>query len=646
MSLNKQPKVKDSEYIKIWNFEKNDKEGITPDITLGSAKKVWWLCKEGHEFQQMVHKKVRSGVDVCSVCTGQVIVAGINDMESEFPEISKAWDYEKNAKKPSEIAAGSETKRWWICDKGHSFEQTPYARTRSGHNCPYCAGRKALRGFNDLETVFPEIAKLWDYSRNGKKTPQNVPHGHDTKVWWICDKGHSHQQTVYEKTGKIKKGCPICAGKKTEKGFNDLATTRPEYLEYWSFEKNKDISPYELTASSNKTVWWKCKVGHDFERSPNAMSKSSGAKIVECPYCSNKVALKGFNDLESLNPELAKRWDYSKNKKLPSEVIPGSHEVCWWTCENSHSNSSIVRHTRVLCKTCHPVKNGTSIGEKELRNYIKSLLPPEVEIKSNCRDLISPYEVDIYIPDLKVAFEFNGIYWHGEDKGKDKKYHYSKWEKCKSQNVQLITVWEDNWRDKQEIVKSMIAHKLGLSKDEKVFAKDTYVDSGVEYKEAKDFAEKYHIQGATYGSYYIGLRDRESKELVAISIWRKVGHEIFLDRYCTSLIVVGGTGKLISYAKSLLKNTEVNSIVSFSDNEISNGGLYKKLGFKKDQDVRPDYKYVYKSSRVHKFNFRKQRFKKNPELLYQEGLTELELAFMNNLVRIWDSGKVRWTLAI
>ena len=116
----------------------------------------------------------------------------------------------------------------------------------------------------------------------------------------------------------------------------------------------------------------------------------------------------------------------------------------------------------------------TSKAEKEVAEYVISLLGEDAVETSN-RFIINPYELDIYIPELSIAIEFNGIYWHTESQGKDKRYHYNKWEKCKDKGIQLITIWEDEWRDKQDIVKSMLAHKLGVSQDRKVYARNTTI---------------------------------------------------------------------------------------------------------------------------------------------------------------------------
>lgn len=134
--------------------------------------------------------------------------------------------------------------------------------------------------------------------------------------------------------------------------------------------------------------------------------------------------------------------------------------------------------------------------------------------------------------------------------------------------------------------------------------------------------------------------------MVAVSVWSKVKDIVYLDRYCTSVVVLGGMGKLLKVGKEKALELEARTIVTFADKEISNGNLYEKLGFIKDKTLKVDYKYLYKEKRVHKSNFRKIRFKEDKNLLYKENLTETELAALNNIPRIWDCGKTRYVMSI
>lgn len=154
-------------------------------------------------------------------------------------------------------------------------------RTKSkGTCCPYCSGNKVLKGFNDIASTNPELLKEWDYSKNTIK-PDEVTKGTHKKIWWICSNNHSYEATIPARRRGT--GCPYCSGNKILVGFNDLATTNPELLEKWNYEKNNKlgITPKSISKSYSKKVWWKCKNGHEYQRHVYNERKGSG----RCPIC-------------------------------------------------------------------------------------------------------------------------------------------------------------------------------------------------------------------------------------------------------------------------------------------------------------------------------------------------------------------------
>ncbi len=134
-------------------------------------------------------------------------------------------------------------------------------RTHAACGCPYCAGRKVLKGFNDLFTCMPEIAAQWHPTLNGTLTPYDVTHGSKKKVWWICEQGHV-------------------------KGFNDLFTCMPEIAAQWHPTLNGTLTPYDVTHGSKKKVWWICEQGHVWCAS---IASRTGGKRCGCPVCAGKV---------------------------------------------------------------------------------------------------------------------------------------------------------------------------------------------------------------------------------------------------------------------------------------------------------------------------------------------------------------------
>lgn len=284
----------------------------------------------------------------------------------------------------------------------------------------------------------------------------------------------------------------------------------------------------------------------------------------------------------------------------------------------------------------HPTKNGILVlSQLAFSSHVKVWW-----IYS--KKIIKPKELDIYIPSKKIAIEFNGVYWHSEAQGKDKDYHRNKWLSCKDKGVQLIQVWEDEWTRNPEQIKRMLAHKLGVSAERKVFARRTTVVPVIK-TEVEKFLSENHIQGFASGSYYLGLREKASNELTAVLVLKKEagtnGRVLNIVRYATSANVVGGFTKLLSDAE---KTYKPESFITFADHGVSDGGLYENNGFIADKELAPDYMYVVGGERKHKFGYRLKRFESNPDLLWEQGLTERELAKLNGLERIWDAGKTRY----
>ena len=177
-----------------------------------------------------------------------------------------------------------------------------------------------------------------------------------------------------------------------------------------------------------------------------------------------------------------------------------------------------------------------------------------------------------------------------------------------------------------------------------IYARKTTVHH-VPSNEAREFCNLHHIQGYTTGSYYLALKNNEG-ETVAISIWKKIGTELRLERYCTKPRVIGGLGKLLKEAKSIAVSKSLESITTFADLSAGYTGTYEKLGFNIKASIKPDYKYIHKEKRVHKFNFRKHRFMTNPDLSFEHGMTEKQLAELNGLLRVWDCGKTKYSLPV
>ncbi len=197
------------ELVPEWLAEKN--LPLTPRaLTAGSHKKVWWRCEKGHSWQAAVSSRARG--TGCPVCAGKTVVPDENDLTSAFPNIAAEWHPVKNGNlTPRSCTPASNRRVWWICPLGHEYQAAIGARTLNGSGCPYCSGRKALKGFNDLATLEPKIAAQWHPTLNGTLTPEKVTAGSARKAWWQCAEGHVWKAVIHSRTGKRKCGCPVCA---------------------------------------------------------------------------------------------------------------------------------------------------------------------------------------------------------------------------------------------------------------------------------------------------------------------------------------------------------------------------------------------------------------------------------------------------
>ena len=362
---------------------------------------------------------------------------------SENKLLMSEWDYEKNnalGLYPEKLLYKSNKKAWWKCIRGHSWEMEIYRRTE-GRNCPYCANKRVLIGYNDLKTLFPGIAKEWHAERNEGIDLLDCVVGSAKKVWWRCSGcGCEWVASIRSRTQRFS-GCPECARIKGGKARhrtnlrNGVSLNGSKLLEEWDYERNAR-EPSDYLSGSNEKVWWKCKkCGYRWEaRVANRTILSRG-----CPCCANRVVVPGKNDLGTIRPELAKEWHPSKNGKLsPSQVSPGSARKVWWLCSQGHEYEASLLHRShgTNCPFCNSGRQ-TSFAEQAVFYYIKQVFP---DAKNRVLGIIGRrMELDIYIPSLKTAIEYDGEFWH---KDEDLERERFKYRECLSHGIKLHRIRE------------------------------------------------------------------------------------------------------------------------------------------------------------------------------------------------------------
>ena len=163
------------------------------------------------------------------------------------------------------IVYGSARRVWWRCGRGHAWQISAYNRTGGAdRGCPYCGDRKVLKGYNDLRTTHPEIAREWNKERSGDLKPTDVIASSNKRVWWKCKEGHEWSGLIANRArrGKADPGCPYCKNRKLLCGFNNLATTHPGIAAMWHPRMNKRLKPTGVQAVSRKPAWWRGECGH------------------------------------------------------------------------------------------------------------------------------------------------------------------------------------------------------------------------------------------------------------------------------------------------------------------------------------------------------------------------------------------------
>jgi len=298
------------------------KEAYGWDPTLfskGSQQKVEWRCNLKHIWQAAIYSRAL-GKNGCPFCGRKKVLKNFNDLATTHPNLAKEavdWD-------PSEILSGNSKNFKWKCSLGHTWRASPSSRTNMKTGCPVCSGRQVQKGINDLATTHPSlILELVEAD------PKLYVAGSHKKVKWKCPKNHIYEASIRSRALR-NTGCGVCSNNRSERYFNDLATTHPKIAnEAFGWD------PSSVTAGSSKKFNWKCSFGHIFSSSVTSRTSMH----TKCPICSGHQLLIGFNDLNTLNPDIAAEaygWD-------PKTVGISSRNKVQWKCAKSHIYLSSIK---------------------------------------------------------------------------------------------------------------------------------------------------------------------------------------------------------------------------------------------------------------------------------------------------------------
>lgn len=409
------------------------------NITYGSKKKIWWVCEKEHSWQAIIKSRTQLQRG-CPYCFGKKK----NTVDIEYPEVKKYWNYKKNENLPSYYTSGQNIIIEWICDNFHEWQESIKSFTKKNDHCLICKKQRAKN--LDIDVILQQkLEQEWDNSKN-LISFNSISKGSSVQYHWKCGKGHTWKSSMNNRVRG--RNCPTCSGKITLK----LNITHPILINEWDNQKNiKKINEY--TSGSSYKAYWKCEKGHSYQEAIKERVLRKG-----CPICTNRIMIPFFKVREDLIQE----WNFTKNSIDPIKLSRMSHYRAWWICNKGHEWNSLIS-TRVKGSNCPQCcKFGSSKGEKDLSDYISSKI--NSQIINNSRSVIPPYELDIYIPDMNIAFEFNGDYWHSDEMIQQRSqiwntaedYHKNKYMLCKDKEISLYFVWENDWlNNNDEILKSI-----------------------------------------------------------------------------------------------------------------------------------------------------------------------------------------------
>jgi predicted transcriptional regulator len=413
--------------------------------------------------------------------------------------------------------------------------------------------------------------------------------------------------------------------------------------------KKTNLKIKEITGVSLSSIKKIIKQNNLFLSKEEAQKNAYKANIDRDPEFLNKMR-KAYLDKITSPQAIAKLKEDLKNKNY--EYVDGfikKHSPFRVKCNSCNKIKEVSNYFTIkknCCKSCSGT--GTSSIENEISDWIELVLKQSQSnhhiVQKNNRSIIPPKELDIYIPELNLAIEYCGLYWHSEPY-KDKNYHYNKMKECNNLGIRLITIFEDEWKNRAFQIKNLLKSVLGVY-TKRVFARKCQVKE-ISTPIAKIFLEKNHIQGSSVAEVAFGLYfDSDLLGVVTASKHHRQGQEkvFVLNRlaFLDNIQVIGGTSKLLRYLVDYSKEKGYKKLISWSDSRWSEGNVYKKTGFKLEQEIKPDYSYFCQNTgkRLSKQSNTKKALLKKGAI----GKTEHEMALSLDLYRIWDCGKKRWVI--
>ena len=518
-----------------------------------------------------------------------------------------------------------------ICPKHGIFTQNLKDHI-NGHKCPKCSYEE-LSENKKRKYSYEELVNDGTKIHNGKYSypQQEIKYFYDDCIITCPIHGDFKQKINNHINDSY--GCPKCAldslHKSKKYSINDIKLLLNDKTNI-SYNINSYVNmntPMEFTCNT---------CNNTFKRPLTVFLNENDT----CPYCNKLNSNKRFKTTEEFIDEANKvhnnYYDYSVTKYIRSndyvDVICPEHGLF-----KIEANSHLQGHG------CPLHYKNTSKLEKEVSDYIISLIGEKNVILNSKNILDSKKEIDIFVPSYNLAIEFNGLYWHNE-LNKDKDYHLNKTIECNKNGIRLFHIFEDEWIYKQDIIKSMLKNFLHLI-DIRIYARKCEIKE-VNPKDSKEFLNNNHLQGNCNGSVKLGLY--YNNELISLMVFGASRHfvgsgkeQYELLRFCNKLHtnIIGGASKLFNH---FITKYNPSSIISFADRRWSNGNVYNILGFSLYNESKPNYYYIINDKRIYRYNLRKDILVKKYNCPKEK--SEKQFCLEQKWYRIYDCGCLcyRW----
>ena len=597
------------EFIKKAQNIHNNKYNYSKTIYVNSKTKIVLECPVHGEITQNPRAHLNScGCQYCA--SNKITTTTFINKSNEIHDF--LYSYNKS------IYVSMRKKLKIKCKIHGIFEQEPRAHL-AGQGCPKCGLLSPKRYKKDLNH-FIDLANnvhnnFYDYSKT-------IYENSKTKVIITCPIHGDFKQRASAHTSGQK--CPKCS-------ISKPITTKEFIRKAQNIHNNKYDYSKTRYINANTKLTIICPNHGEFKQKATAHINSKNG----CPKC-------GYESMQSTllysTPKFIKlsknihgdKYDYSKTEyeesKKKLKIVCQKHGE-FYQRPNDHLNGN-------GCPKCA----GTRL-QNEIFKFVSSLSP---DSKYNNRSIIKPYELDIFIPSKKIGIEVNGIYWHSFnhiETTEERNRHTNKCDLCVNYDIFLIQINENEWRNKQKIIKSILKSKLGIIPN-KIYARKCKIIK-LDSQQHKKFMDQNHIQGGKGYSVAYGLSYKD--ELVTIMSFNKhKKYEWEITRFANKLntMVVGGASRLF---KRFIKENNPDQILTYADRRYSNGNLYKKLGFKLDGVTKPNYCYVKRDKIYSRQQFMKHKLKDKLET-FDPKLTEAQNMFNNGYRRLWDAGNYRFLL--